>query len=63
MLVIITEPNGYGIEVVWGIEDLAPLEHQGFDGVEVALVGCPNTGRGGRQGLHQADLDQVKSIR
>ncbi len=36
---------------------------QGFDGVEVALVGCPNTGRGGCQGLHQADLDQVESIR
>lgn len=24
--VTITEPNGYGIEVVWGIEDLAPIE-------------------------------------
>lgn len=24
--VLLTEPNGYGIEVVWGIEDHAPLE-------------------------------------
>ena len=24
--VTLTEPNGYGIEVVWGIEDLAPIE-------------------------------------
>ena len=24
--VTMTEPNGYGIEVVWGIEDLAPIE-------------------------------------